>query len=187
MAGATLAPASVLADTVADSGGSDARRTAGGAPDAWRLPPILQPRLNGDWGIAMSMRTPNTRPIVVSGSDDATVRVWDLDSRGLVSEPLKGHKGTVNAVAVGKLHGRPIAVSGGNDRTVRLWDLDAGRSLRAPLEGHRRKVLAVAVGELRDRPIAVSGGNDNTVRVWDLRRGDRWERRWRATAARSWR
>ena len=94
----------------------------------------------------MSMRTPTTRPIAVSGSDDATVRVWDLDSRELLYEPLKGHKGKVNAVAVGKLGGRPIAVSGGNDRTVRVWDLEAGRSLGAPLEGHRGNVLAVAVG-----------------------------------------
>jgi WD40 repeat protein len=29
----------------------------------------------------MSVHTPTTRPIVVSGSHDATVRVWDLDTR----------------------------------------------------------------------------------------------------------
>jgi WD40 repeat protein len=51
----------------------------------------------------MSMRTPNTRPIVVSGSHDATVRVWNLDSRELLYQPLKGHKGAVNAVAVGEV------------------------------------------------------------------------------------
>lgn len=72
----------------------------------------------------MSMRSPTTRPIVVSGSHDATVRVWDLDSRGLLYEPLEGHKGTVNAVAVGALGGRPIAVSGGNDRMV--WGVGPG-------------------------------------------------------------
>jgi len=119
----------------------------------------------------MSMRTPTTRPIVVCGSDDGTVRVWDLDTRGLVYEPLKGHKGKVNAVALGKLHGRPIAVSGGDDGTVRVWGLEAERSLGAPLEGHRRKVLAVAVGELGGRPIAVSGGGDKLVWVWDLAAG----------------
>jgi len=66
----------------------------------------------------MSMRTPTTRTIVVSGSYDATVRVWDLDSRELVYEPLKGHKGKVNAVALGELHGRPIAVCNGHDQTL---------------------------------------------------------------------
>jgi len=72
----------------------------------------------------MSMRSRPPRPIVVSGSHDATVRVWDLDSRGLLYEPLEGHKGTVNAVAVGALGGRPIAVSGGNDRMV--WGVGPG-------------------------------------------------------------
>jgi Protein of unknown function (DUF3592)/WD domain, G-beta repeat len=120
----------------------------------------------------MAMRSPATRPVVVSASDDATVRVWGLDARRLLYQPLEAHKGKVNAVAVGTLHGRPIAVSGGNDNTVRVWDLLAGRPLGAPLAGHDRKVLAVAVGELGGRPIAVSGGIDDTVRVWDLAAGE---------------
>jgi WD40 repeat protein len=75
----------------------------------------------------MSMRTPTTRPVVVSGSDDATVRVWDLDARELRYAPLEAHQGKVNAIAVGDLHGRPIAISGGNDNTIRVWDLLTGR------------------------------------------------------------
>jgi eukaryotic-like serine/threonine-protein kinase len=95
----------------------------------------------------MSMRTPTTRPIVVSGSHDATVRVWDLESRGLLYEPLKGHKGAVNAVAVGELGGRPIAVSGGHDQLVWVWNLEAGGPLGGPLAGHDDWVTAVAVGQ----------------------------------------
>jgi WD40 repeat protein len=94
----------------------------------------------------MSMATPSTRPIVVSGSHDATVRVWDLESRAVLYDPLKGHKGKVNTVAVGELGGRPIAVSGGDDQMVRVWDLEAGRSLAEPLAGHDDWVTAVAVG-----------------------------------------
>jgi WD40 repeat protein len=118
-------------------------------------------------------RTPTSsaRPIVVSGGDDATVRVWDLESGELLHQPLTGHDGDVNALALGELHGRAIVASGGNDRTVRLWDLVSGESLGAALQGHRRKVRAVAIGEFRDRPIVVSGSNDNTVRVWDLDSG----------------
>ena len=75
----------------------------------------------------MSMRSPTTRPVVVAGSDDATVRVWDLEARALLYQPLEAHQGKVNAVAVGNFHGRPVAVSGGNDLTVRVWDLLTGR------------------------------------------------------------
>jgi WD40 repeat protein len=95
----------------------------------------------------MSTRSPTTRPIVVSGSHDATVRVWDLDSRELLYEPLNGHKGRVNAVAVGKLDGRRVAVSGGNDEMVWVWDLAAGGALGGPLAGHGDWVNAVALGE----------------------------------------
>jgi hypothetical protein len=107
----------------------------------------------------------------VSGGDDATVRVWELESRELLHQPLRGHDGDVNALALGELHGRAIVASGGNDRTVRLWDLVSGESLGAALQGHRRKVRAVAIGEFRGRPIVVSGSDDNTVRVWDLDSG----------------
>jgi eukaryotic-like serine/threonine-protein kinase len=56
---------------------------------------------------------------VVSGSDDGTVRVWDLEAGRSLGAPLEGHRRKVVAVAVGELGGRPIAVSGGNDNTVR--------------------------------------------------------------------
>jgi WD40 repeat protein len=107
----------------------------------------------------------------VSGGDDATVRVWDLESRELLHQPLRGHDGEVNALALGELHGRAIVASGANDRTVRLWDLVSGQSVGAELRGHRRRVRAVAIGEVRGRPIVVSGSNDNTLRVWDLDSG----------------
>ena len=114
------------------------------------------------------------RPIAVSGSQDGTVRVWDLQTRAAHGEPLTGHTGPVIAVALGELDGRPIAVSGSHDGTVRVWDL-ADRARRGdPLSGHDGWVV-VAVGELDGRPIAVSAASDGTVRVWDLadRRGPR--------------
>jgi WD40 repeat protein len=57
----------------------------------------------------MSVHTPTTRPIVVSGSHDATVRVWDLEAGGQLGGPLVGHDDWVNAVALGEAP-RPLAL-----------------------------------------------------------------------------
>ena len=108
------------------------------------------------------------RPIAISASADATLRVWDLQTATQHGEPLTGHNDRVMAVAVGELDGRPIAVSASADATLRVWDLQTATQHSEPLTGHNDRVLAVVVGELDGRPIAISGGDDCTLRVWDL-------------------
>ena len=97
--------------------------------------------------------------MVVSGSSDETVRVWDLATGTPVGRPFTGHRGPVNAVAVTELDGRPVAVSGSDDETVRVWDLATGAPVGGPFTGHDGPVNAVAVsgagrparGRLRQR------------------------------------
>jgi len=119
----------------------------------------------------------------VSGSDDGTVRVWDLTT-GTEQAALTGHAGEVFSVALTPDGTR--AVSGGSDRTVRVWDLTTGSeqaalttgseqaalatgSEQAVLSGHTRTVWSVAITP--DGALAVSGSGDGTVRVWDLATG----------------
>ena len=40
--------------------------------------------------------------MIVSGSEDGTVRVWDAATGQPVGPPLTGHTGAVSAVAVGR-------------------------------------------------------------------------------------
>ena len=42
-------------------------------------------------------------PVIVSGSADNTVRVWDMASREPIGEPIRGHTSPVQAGAVGEL------------------------------------------------------------------------------------
>jgi WD40 repeat protein len=66
--------------------------------------------------------------VIVSGSWDHTVRVWDLVTGELVLDPLTGHDAGVIAVAVGEWQGRPMVASGGATGGldgVRVWDLDS--------------------------------------------------------------
>jgi WD40 repeat protein len=111
------------------------------------------------------------RPVAVTGSDDGTVRVWDLTSGTPLGDPLTGHTGPVTAVACTHLDGHPVAVTGSDDGTVRVWDLTTGTPLGDPLTGHTGPVTTVACTHLDGHPIAVTGSRDATVRVWDLARG----------------
>ena len=80
---------------------------------------------------------PDGTPVIVSGSDDGTVRVWRLADGTPVGDPLTGHTGAVNAMAAGALpDGTPVIVSGSDDGTVRVWRLADGTLVRDPLTGH---------------------------------------------------
>jgi len=62
---------------------------------------------------------------VVSGSDDRTVRIWNVTT-GEVEAELKGHTNSVRSVAFSQ-DGSQV-VSGSLDKTVRIWNLTMGNS-----------------------------------------------------------
>src|SRR5260370_32393650 len=64
--------------------------------------------------------------LVVSGSHDKTVKVWDAGT-GKDLLTLQGHTDWVSSVAVSG-DGRRI-VSGSHDKTVKVWDTRTGRDL----------------------------------------------------------
>ncbi|KAB1985693.1 caspase family protein [Streptomyces triticiradicis] len=106
-------------------------------------------------------------PIAVTGSDDGTVRVWDLRSGRAIGRPLTGHS-MVGAVSCTMLEHGLAAVTGSGDGTVQVWDLRSGRVVGPPLTGHTGRVLTVACTMLDGNPIAVTGSADRTVRIWNL-------------------
>jgi hypothetical protein len=118
---------------------------------------------------------PDGTPVIISGSDDMTLRVWRLADGSPAGEPLTGHDGLVSAVAAGTLpDGTPVIISSGSfdDQTVRVWRTADGTPVGEPLRGHDSAVSAVAAGALPDgTPVIISGGHDGTVRVWRLADG----------------
>jgi len=95
---------------------------------------------------------------MVSGSDDKTLRVWDLQT-GLCEWVCVGHASDVNALAV--IDTRMFA-SAASDRTIRLWDCVTRECV--VFQGHMDAVITLAC--LPDGRLA-SGSWDNTVRVWN--------------------
>ena len=58
------------------------------------------------------------------------MRVWDAATGQPRGEPLTGHTGKVEAVAIGRIGDRDIIVSGSWDHTVRMWDAATGQPPR---------------------------------------------------------
>lgn len=100
---------------------------------------------------------------LVSGSYDATVRVWRI-STGEALHVLHGHTQKVYSVVLD--HKRNRCISGSMDSFVKIWDLDTGACLYT-LEGH---TLLVGLLDLRDERL-VSAAADSTLRIWDPENG----------------
>jgi WD40 repeat protein len=99
---------------------------------------------------------------LASGSDDNTVRLWDLTT-GTEIACLVGHSDRVTALCM--LPDGRLAAGHGN--TIRLWDLTTGAE-SARLVGHSDWVTALCM--LPDGRFA-SGSWDRTIRLWDLSTG----------------
>jgi hypothetical protein len=101
--------------------------------------------------------------LVITGSEDHTVRVWEVDTAELLHR-LAGHEGPVRAIAVSS--GAEIA-SGSDDGTARVWDLLLGRELVSV--DHGSAVEAVALSP--DGRLLLTGGVDGAGRVWETASG----------------
>jgi WD40 repeat protein len=119
---------------------------------------------------------------VVSGSRDATLRVWDVET-GECLHVLVGHVAAVRCV---QYDGR-LVVSGAYDYTVKVWDPEREECLHT-LQGHTNRVYSLQVmcnfyfyrtfylniflfWIQFDGIHVVSGSLDTSIRVWDAETG----------------
>ncbi len=126
--------------------------------------------LRGHGGPVFAVSFSGDGNLLLSGSGDRTVRLWDL-STGQIQKTIALHLDTVRAVVVSA--DGSMLVSASLDETIRLWDLTAPTtSLWVPLKTllSRAKVMSVAFSS--DGRYLASGAQDNLVRVWDARTGD---------------
>ncbi|KZT50502.1 WD40 repeat-like protein [Calocera cornea HHB12733] len=112
--------------------------------------------------------SPNNKRIA-SASFDRTIRIWDVETREAIGEPLRGHKDWVRSVAFSPIGRGARIVSGSDDRTVRIWDVLTGREVCDPLIGHDHWVRSVAFSP--DGTRIVSGSDDKTIRIWNAEDG----------------
>lgn len=125
--------------------------------------PAAQPEVRPettDWG----ENRDETRQLLVTGSSDQTVRVWDA-ATGHTSphRVLHGARGPLYAVAISP-DGRSV-VAGGYDANIYVWDRASGH-LRQTLPGHTNCLYALVFHP--DGRLLASGSGDGTIRLWLL-------------------
>ncbi|MDE0021100.1 MAG: Ig-like domain-containing protein [Candidatus Poribacteria bacterium] len=104
---------------------------------------------------------------IAGGSDDGTIRIWDVSDGSLI-RTLRGHTDGVESVAYSP-DGTRI-VSGGDDNAVRIWNADTGALLQT-LREHTDEVPSVAYSP--DGQKVASASSDRTIRIWDVNAGSR--------------
>ncbi len=101
---------------------------------------------------------------IVSGSEDGSVRIWDLTTREY--KVFTGHTREVWSVSFNRAGNK--MVTGSQDRTVRVWDLTTGEC--KVFAGHAGEVESASFNAAGDT--IVTGAEDGTVRVWDNATGE---------------
>ena len=122
---------------------------------------VLQ-TLEGHTSLVRSVAFSHDSKLLVSGSDDYTVRIWDTTT-GVCQQTLEGHDRLVNSVAFS--HDRKLLASGSDDYTVRIWDTATG-VCQQTLKGHDDSVRSIAFSH--DSKLLASGSFDGTVKIWDM-------------------
>jgi guanine nucleotide-binding protein subunit beta-2-like 1 protein len=101
----------------------------------------------------------------LSGSWDATLRLWELSS-GKCTRRFVGHTKDVLSVAF-SAENRQI-VSGSRDRTIKLWNTLGECKFTIVEDGHSEWVSCVRFPPTLNAPVIVSCGWDKLVKVWNV-------------------
>ena len=98
----------------------------------------------------------------MSGSKDRSVKLWDVQTGGVV-KTFNGHT-AVSCVSVSP--DCAMIVSGSQDGMIYLWDIQTGECLHLTAR-HQSEVTAVSFQPTNPQHF-ISSSVDNTVRQWDI-------------------
>lgn len=124
-------------------------------------------RLTGHTGGINSVAVAQGGQYAVTGADDGTLRLWDLQA----ARRANGAPGEddVPVPLLVRLPGGRRALSGSADGTLKIWDLATGQVERV-LAGHSGGAPVVAVDDAGHW--VLTGAPDQTVRLWNLDTGE---------------
>ena len=118
-----------------------------------------------DW---ISCLCPISNKILVSGSRNKTIKIWNIEDRSIMST-LSGHTAAVSALCYVK---EGVFVSGSYDHSLIIWSKSRPESStyshRQTLRGHKSYIYGII--RLNDREI-MSGELNGDLMMWDTDQG----------------
>jgi WD40 repeat protein len=128
--------------------------------------------LKGHTGRLRSVAFSPSGELLVSGSEDETVRIWHVGT-GAVLRTFEGYTDSPGSrhwfwsVAFLPGDNRTVAFAS-EDETIRICDIPRGDTIQT-LKGHTESVRSIAFSP--DGKLLASASEDESVRVWDLQTG----------------
>lgn len=137
---------------------------AGGELYLWTLPgqtPKVAHKHKGDvYALALSA----DHRLLVSGSQDHTIRLWNLSANEIVYQGKLGHHDQAVTCLALSPDGELLA-SGSEDNTIRLWKVKHPYAKPIILGTHNGTVRSLV---FRDETTLASGGEDRLIKLWNL-------------------
>ncbi|RMD42778.1 hypothetical protein DV735_g2339, partial [Chaetothyriales sp. CBS 134920] len=96
--------------------------------------------------------------VLATGSYDATIKIWDLDT-GEEIQTLTGHTMGIRCLQFDEQK----LISGSLDKTIKVWNWRTGEC-KATYHGHSDGIISLHF----NGNILASGAADNTVRIWNF-------------------
>ncbi|KAI9064284.1 WD40 repeat-like protein [Trametes sanguinea] len=122
--------------------------------------------------------------LLVTGSWDQTIKVWDIESKEIISS-TPAHSDFVKALLI--IPDLRLLVSSGSDKIVRFWDLSTvtdGQPLTSvgSLTEHTRPVEALDARVVSDRSaVLYTADTMGIIKVWNVKKDDGAPPRWQCT------
>jgi len=133
---------------------------------------VLKGHTKEGYGLAWS---PHEEGLLVSGSDDSLICMWDIGDASKTSHILEpkatytGHTSVVEDVSFHLFHANLFA-SVGDDAKLMIWDTRDSRYDKAKyvVDAHTKEINCVAFNPFSEYIVA-TGSADKTVALWDMR------------------
>ncbi|CAF0758317.1 unnamed protein product [Rotaria sordida] len=129
----------------------------------------LKTRLTGHNDIITYLTASQAYRILISGSDDQTCIVWDLNRLHFIRQ-LPNHAGSISCICVNELTGDIASAAGSY---LYVWTINGQllASINTMAYSRQQSILCVAMSQMNewdDENVIITGSSDGVVRMWTI-------------------